>query len=54
MDFPRVQLAICAALLILLQLSILNLSESQNWFIFITTTLCLVWQLWWILPYTKL
>lgn len=54
MDFPRMQLAICAALLILLQLSTLNHSEPQTWLIIITTTLCLIWQLWWILPYTKL
>lgn len=54
MDFPRMQLAICSACLVLLQLTILNLSEPQTWLIIITTTLCLVWQLWWILPYTKL
>ena len=54
MDFPRMQLAAVAAFLILLQLISLDLSEGQTLAIVGATTLCLVWQLWWILPYTKL
>ncbi len=53
-DFPRMQLACCAALLILLQLIFLNLSEIPSWAVIAATALCLAWQLWWVLPYTKL
>ncbi len=54
MDFPRMQLAAVAAFLILLQLIFLDLSEAHTLAIVGATTLCLVWQLWWILPYTRL
>lgn len=54
MDFPRVQLAAVAALLIVLQLISLDLSEARNLAIVGVTTFCLAWQLWLILPYTKL
>ncbi|EGN75124.1 hypothetical protein A28LD_1349 [Idiomarina sp. A28L] len=53
-DFPRMQLACCAALLILLQLIVLNLAELPSWAVIAATALCLAWQLWWVLPYTKL
>lgn len=48
------QLAFIAALFILLQLLSLDLSKALHLAIVGATTLCLVWQLWWILPYTKL
>ena len=54
MDFPRLQLASCAALLVLLQLICLDLTEPGTWAIIAVTALCLVWQLWWVVPYTAL
>ncbi len=54
MDFPRMQLAAVAALLIVLQVVSLDLSEAQSLAFIGATILCLAWQLWWILPYTQL
>ena len=54
MDFPRMQLAFVAVCLMLLQLIFLDLSEAKTLAIVSVTTLCLAWQLWWILPYTTL
>lgn len=54
MDFPRMQLAAVAALLAVIQVISLDLSKAHNLALIGATTLCLAWQLWWILPYTKL
>lgn len=54
MDFPRLQLAIFATSLILLQLICLDLADGQTWAVVGITSLCLACQLWWILPYTRL
>lgn len=48
------QLASGAALLIFLQWIFLNFAEPVTWIVFAATLLCMAWQLWWILPYTKL
>ncbi len=54
MDFPRIQLAGFAALLIVLQLMLLPLKAPQTGVAVGVTALCFFWQLGWILPYTKL
>ena len=54
MDFPRLQLASLGAFLLLLQLIFLDLAEPGGWAIITATVLCCAWQLWWILPYTRL
>jgi endonuclease/exonuclease/phosphatase (EEP) superfamily protein YafD len=54
MDFPRVQIAVLAASLLLVHLCVLDLQQLNSWLLIIATTLCLVWQLWWVLPYTVL
>lgn len=54
MDFPRLQIAFLAAGLILLQLFFLDLQLTTSWLLVSITTLCFLWQLWWILPYTFL
>lgn len=54
MDFPRMQLAAVATLLILLQLIFFEPTAAWDLVFVSATTLCLAWQLWWILPYTKL
>jgi endonuclease/exonuclease/phosphatase (EEP) superfamily protein YafD len=54
MDFPRLQLAAIALLLMLAQVVSLNLAEPQAWTLIGLTLACLAWQLWWITPYTIL
>ncbi|WP_416399180.1 endonuclease/exonuclease/phosphatase family protein [Allohahella sp. A8] len=54
MDFPRVQLAVCAAGLVVAQLLVSDLSHAATWLSVGVAALCLIWQLWWILPYTRL
>jgi len=54
MDFPRVQLAILASLLLLAQLCFLDLHAVFSWVLIAVTGGCVVWQLWWVLPYTVL
>ncbi len=54
MDFPRLQFTIFAIVLLLSHFLFLD-SQKLSTFILITVTiLCLAWQLWWILPYTRL
>lgn len=54
LDFPRLQFAFIAVVLLLLQWSLLDLGESSSWLFIVPTMACLTWQLWWILPYTRL
>ncbi|MBV35265.1 MAG: endonuclease [Rickettsiales bacterium] len=53
-DFPRLQLGILSAILLLLQLFFLPLTQTQSWLLIVPTFFCLCYQGWWILPYTKL
>lgn len=52
MDFPRMQLAIVASVLIAMQVLALDHGKPLTWVLIGITLACLVWQLWWILPYT--
>ncbi|WP_372881824.1 endonuclease/exonuclease/phosphatase family protein [Psychromonas sp.] len=52
MDFPRVQLAVLAALLLTAQFLFFDFENITSWGLFIVVLCCLSWQLWWILPYT--
>ncbi|MDS1311448.1 MULTISPECIES: endonuclease/exonuclease/phosphatase family protein [Marinobacter] len=52
MDFPRLQLAVIAAVLILIQVLLLDHAKAQTWILVSATAVCLAWQLWWVLPYT--
>lgn len=54
MDFPRLQLAVFALLLIAGHLFFLDLNEAESWFLLALSTLCLLRQAWWIIPYTFL
>jgi endonuclease/exonuclease/phosphatase (EEP) superfamily protein YafD len=54
MDFPRLQLALMAAALLVAHFLFLDPQMSTTWVLISATTLCLFWQLWWILPYTLL
>lgn len=53
-DFPRLQLAALAAILLTSQVLFLEIQTVQDWALFIVTAACLLWQLWWIMPYTIL
>lgn len=54
MDFPRLQLASIASLLALIQVIVLDVEKAESWILLSITLGCLIWQLWWILPYTLL
>lgn len=53
-DFPRLQLATLLALLLLASLLLLDLSQPRSWLPLTLCALCLGYQAWWILPYTRL
>ncbi|GGJ04958.1 endonuclease/exonuclease/phosphatase family protein [Halopseudomonas pertucinogena] len=53
-DFPRLQLATLAALLIVAALALLDLAHPASWALLGAAATCLAWQAWWILPYTRL
>lgn len=54
MDFPRLQIAIIAAALLIADFVFLDIQLAITWALIVATILCLIWQLWWILPYTLL
>lgn len=53
-DFPRLQFAVALALLLVAHLALLDLKSSPSWILLLSTLACLVYQLWWIIPYTPL
>lgn len=53
MDFPRLQLAVLALLLIGADIW-LGLQRPAGWGLLAIAVPCLAWQAWWILPYTRL
>jgi endonuclease/exonuclease/phosphatase (EEP) superfamily protein YafD len=54
MDFPRLQLAVSAAVLLIVDVVFLDIQVFTSWVLIAPTIVCLLWQLWWILPYTLL
>jgi len=54
LDFPRLQVAILAVLLIFADLFLLDLNQPFSLLLIATSIFCVAWQLWWILPYTVL
>lgn len=54
MDFPILQIMFIAIVLLIATFSFLDLSESINIYLASANTFCVLWQLWWILPYTPL
>lgn len=52
LDFPRLQVATIALVLLFCQWSFLDLSAGSSWLMIFATLASLGWQLWWILPYT--
>ena len=52
LDFPRLQLAVAASALLAVQLATLDLSEFASHALITVTVVCLLYQAWWIIPYT--
>ncbi|KKW68963.1 endonuclease [Lampropedia cohaerens] len=53
-DFPRAQLAVLLAAVLVLQVLLLDRGHPANWGVMAATLAALVYQLCWILPYTRL
>lgn len=54
MDFPRVQIMLFSLALLIAIFVFLDIGKSATLVMASATALCLIWQLWWILPYTPL
>jgi endonuclease/exonuclease/phosphatase (EEP) superfamily protein YafD len=54
LDFPRLQLAVLALLLLLIELVALDSRSIGAWALYAVGGLCLAWQTWWIVPYTPI
>ena len=54
LDFPRLQLFVILLLLLVLESLLLDLSQLSTWGLLGVVLLCLVYQAWWIVPYTRL
>lgn len=53
-DFPRLQFFAAGLLLAILQLVLLDLAQAASWLLITAVTACMLWQAWWIWPYTYL
>lgn len=53
MDFPRVQIAFMAAVLLVINCLCLDLTRAFSWCLVAAAGVCLLWQLKWVLPYTR-
>lgn len=53
-DFPRLQFAAVALVLLPIEVLGLDWSQGRSWLLLAVTLACLVYQAWWILPYTLL
>lgn len=54
MDFPRLQFMVFAVALLIAQLLLLDRTATLSQILMFVTSACLIWQLWWILPFTFL
>lgn len=54
MDFPRLQILTFSAALLTTIILFLDFRMTVTWILIAATSLCFIWQLWWILPYTLL
>ncbi len=54
LDFPRLQLAVLALLLLVAEIAVLDRGLAGTWTLVALVGLCLVWQGWWIAPFTPL
>lgn len=54
MDFPRLQIVTVATAVLIASLVWLDFTAAVSWVLITITAACLLWQLWWVLPYTPL
>ena len=54
LDFPRLQIAVAALVLLILQCTLLDLGHPGSWAGISAVAVALGWQLKWVLPYTPL
>jgi endonuclease/exonuclease/phosphatase (EEP) superfamily protein YafD len=54
LDFPRLQFAAAAAVLLMVDGVILDPGEWSTWALMAAALFCFAWQFWWIAPYTPL
>ena len=54
LDFPRLQLAVAASAILALEFLFLDLSEIASLALIAVTGACLLYQAWWIIPYTMI
>jgi endonuclease/exonuclease/phosphatase (EEP) superfamily protein YafD len=54
MDFPRVQITVFALALLIVIVTFYNLETPLILVLTTANSACLIWQLWWIIPYTPL
>lgn len=54
LDFPRLQLIFVLLALVLLEAALLDAAQPVTWVLLAVGAACLLYQAWWILPYTPL
>ena len=54
LDFPRLQFFVFSLVLALAEGLLLDLSRPATWGLLIVSLACLIYHLWWIIPYTRL
>ena len=54
LDFPRLQLSMISLLLLVLASVLIDLTHPSAWGLLVAVLLCLVYHVWWIVPYTRL
>lgn len=54
LDFPRLQITIFALLILAAQFAFLDFREAASTVLLVLTVGCLLYQAWWIFPYTKI
>lgn len=52
-DFPRLQLAVVASVLLVVDLVWLDFSHSIAWWLIALDLICIAYQAWWVVPYTR-
>ena len=53
LDFPRLQIAIGAVILLVAEFFVLDLSETVSHVLIFITAACLIYQAWWVGPYSR-
>lgn len=53
LDFPRIQITILSLILLVSIFFLLDLSQHTTWILLTISALCIIYQTWWILPYTR-